>query len=204
MLGIYFECSEFCHTGTIASGDSLTLKADQFAVVYDLPACKFAVTEIAATSGIEKYDVAYSSSDGSNILVGDTVETVVKNTYTRQKGNITITKNLAEGSKDDGSDFLFHILDSEGHVVMSVTLKAGETKTIWDLPVGTYTVKEDSAWNWRYVLKTINGNPVAAGLNSTTADLNVNETVAVTFTNEYRENQWLNFFANLLNVFQGS
>lgn len=191
-------------TGTIASGDSLTLKADQFAVVYDLPACKFAVTEIAATSGIEKYDVAYSSSDGSNILVGDTVETVVKNTYTRQKGNITITKNLAEGSKDDGSDFLFHILDSEGHVVMSVTLKAGETKTIWDLPVGTYTVKEDSAWNWRYVLKTINGNPVAAGLNSTTADLNVNETVAVTFTNEYRENQWLNFFANLLNVFQGS
>ena len=126
------------------------------------------------------------------------------NRYKRHLGNIQITKNLAEGSEDDGSDFLFHILDSEGHVVMSVTLKAGETKTIWDLPVGTYTVKEDSAWNWRYALKTINGEPVAAGVNSTTADLNESETVTVTFTNEYRENQWLNFFTSWLNVFQKS
>ena len=126
------------------------------------------------------------------------------NRYKRHLGNIQITKKLAEESEGDGSDFLFHILDGEGHVIMSVTLKAGETKTIWDLPVGTYTVKEDSAWNWRYELKTINGEPVAAGVNSTTADLNVNETVAVTFTNEYRENQWLNFFTSWLNVFQKS
>ena len=116
------------------------------------------------------------------------------NRYKRHLGNIQITKNLEAGSKDDGSDFLFHILDSENHVVMSVTLKAGETKTIWDLPIGVYTVREDTSWNWRYTLKS--GNDVEANLNN-------NETAIVTFTNAFKEdgNKWLNFFTEMLNTF---
>lgn len=117
------------------------------------------------------------------------------NRYKRHLGNIQITKDLAEGSVDDGSEFLFHILDSNGNEVMSVTLKAGETKTIWDLPIGVYTVREDTSWNWRFTLTSDN---------DVQADLNRYETASVTFVNAFNTPQWLNFVIEMLNRFTAS
>ncbi len=182
-------------TDSITTGGTLTLKADQYAMIYDIPACDFDVMEIHAASGLDKYKVSYVHNEGHKILVGQTVTSNITNTYKRQKGNITIIKKLTDIGEDDGQEFLFHIIDSNGKTVTSVTLKAGEAKTIYDLPVGTYTVQEDTSWSWRYTLTTDN---------NVKADLATNTAVTVEFVNDRTENRWLNFFTNWLNVFQKS
>lgn len=181
--------------GVISSGDTLTLKEDQYALIYDIPACDFDVRETDATSGLDQFKVSYVHSEGHKILAGQTVTAQIVNTYKRQKGNITISKVLTDMRENDGQDFLFHIVDSTGKTVVSVTLKAGESVTVFDLPVDTYTVKEDTSWSWRYVLKSDN---------DVVADLNTNTNVTVAFENDRTESQWLNFFTNWLNEFPGS
>lgn len=138
-----------------------------------------------------------SENTTQTVTVGSNpVEATFINRYKRHLGNIQITKNLETGSKDDGTSFLFHIKDSDDTVIMSVTLKAGETITIWDLPLGTYTVTEDTSWSWRYTLKTSNDVQV-------TLDNKENSPVTtnVAFTNEYNASKWLTDLVEMFNTF---
>lgn len=113
-------------------------------------------------------------------------------------GNITITKTV-EGNPPTADTFVFHIYQGEGESkqkLMDVTIKGQDSITIYNLPLGTYTVTEDTSWNWRY---TTDDADASASLTAG------NPGATVTFTNTYKDTQqWLNFFANLLNVFLGS
>ena len=70
-------------------------------------------------------------------------------------------------------------------------LEGSGSVTIYDLPLGTYTVTEDTSWSWRY---TADGA-------TRTVDLTVDPDADVGFTNTYKESRWLNYFTNLPNTF---
>ena len=105
--------------------------------------------------------------------------------------DLTITKKLAAGtSAPDDQTFVFKVT-GPGGFKMEVVIKQSGSVTIKDLPVGTYTVTEDTAWSWRYILVDKNdieckNNFIEVG----PADVS-NGKAEVTFTNKLKRNNWL-------------
>ena len=123
-----------------------------------------------------------------------TEKVVFTNEYKKHLGQLTITKTV-NGNADAGDTFLFHIYKGEGESkqkLMDVTIQGQGNVTVYDLPFGTYTVVEDDAWSWRYTTADA----------SKTVELTMDTLAAeVGFTNTSHNNQWLNYFSNLLNEF---
>lgn len=105
--------------------------------------------------------------------------------------SLTITKKV---TGDDGWDknqtFVFNVKDGD-NVVTTVVLKADGRKTITGLPVGTYTVEEDTNWSWSF--KTDNGNQTV-----TLSSASDNETVDV--VNKFTQKNWLTSIADVINT----
>ena len=100
---------------------------------------------------------------------------------------LTITKQ--DGA--DGEPYVFGIY-KDGKKYSEVTIEGNGTETLVELPVGTYTIKEDTGWSWRY-------SPKYSGSAALTAQ---NPTDSITCINEKNKNQWLNGFSNVeKNVF---
>ena len=59
---------------------------------------------------------------------------------------LTITKT---GGKD-GEPYVFTV-KKDGNKYTEVTIVGNGTETIVELPVGKYTIQENSAWSWRYI-----------------------------------------------------
>ena len=73
-----------------------------------------------------------------------------------------------------------------------VTVEGNTSQTLYELPIGAYTVSENTGWSWRYAAD----NGVAASL--TAASPNGSITCTNTKTNDY----WLNGFSAVVrNVF---
>lgn len=105
--------------------------------------------------------------------------------------SLTISKTV---TGDDGWDknqtFVFNVKDGD-NVVTTVVLKADGRKTITGLPVGTYTVEEDTNWSWSF--KTDNGNQTV-----TLSSASDNETVDV--VNKFTQKNWLTSIADVINT----
>lgn len=105
--------------------------------------------------------------------------------------SLTISKTV---TGDDGWDknqtFVFNVKDGD-NVVTTVVLKADGRKTITGLPVGTYTVEEDTNWSWSF--KTGNGNQTV-----TLSSASDNETVDV--VNKFTQKNWLTSIADVINT----
>ena len=127
-------------------------------------------------------------------------ETAVKtftNKYTRQKGNLEVTKTFDAPSTLTTADrrkIKFTVYDSAGNVVKEFTYAqmTGGTYTINDLETGTYTIKETNA-DFDYFERTTTVN-VNGGDDTTynedngvNASVTNNATASVHFTNEYQE-----------------
>ena len=74
---------------------------------------------------------------------------------------------------------------------MDVPITGSGSITIFDLPLGTYTVTENTDWSWRYICS----NPEQSANLAETPD------ATVIFTNTYKEDRWLDYHANMPNVF---
>ena len=73
---------------------------------------------------------------------------------------------------------------------MKVTIEGNGSVTIKGLKIGTYTVREETGWSWRY--GTTQPDPIT---------LEAGKTNTVTFTNNRNEVKWLNGCAYALNKF---
>lgn len=70
-----------------------------------------------------------------------------------------------------------------------------DTQTLYELPVGTYTIKEDTGWSWRYSVD--NGGSAALTAQYPTG--------SITCTNTKNNDKWLNGFSNVeKNISDGS
>lgn len=100
---------------------------------------------------------------------------------------LTITKT---GGKD-GEPYVFTV-KKDGQPYTEVTIVGNGTEKIVELPVGKYTIQENSAWSWRY--NANNGSEAALSA--------ANPTGSITCTNTLENNYWLNGFSRVVkNIF---
>lgn len=106
----------------------------------------------------------------------------------------TCTLTITKQGGADGEPYVFDIYKDDDKY-SEVTVKGNGTETLFELPVGTYTIKEDTGWSWRY--SADNG-----GIAALTAQ---NPTDSITCINEKNKNQWLNGFSDVeKNISDGS
>ena len=100
---------------------------------------------------------------------------------------LTITKTC--GASDE--PYVFTV-KKDGAEYTEVTVVGNNSETIYELPVGTYTIEEDTGWSWRY-----------SGDNGSAAVLNANNpSGSITCTNSISKEYWLNGFSDVVkNVF---
>ncbi|MGN0714862.1 MAG: hypothetical protein ACI4LN_03495, partial [Anaerovoracaceae bacterium] len=101
---------------------------------------------------------------------------------------LTIIK--IDGAADE--PYVFDVY-KDGVKYSEITITGNDSKTVYELPVGRYTITEDDDWSWRF--RPNYGN--AAVLTSE------NPTGEITCTNTLSLQYWLNGFSHVLqNVFQ--
>lgn len=106
----------------------------------------------------------------------------------------TCTLTIAKQGGADGEPYVFDIC-KDGKKYSEVTVKGNGSENIVELPVGKYTIEEDTGWSWRYSAN--NGGSAAL-----TAQ---NPTGSITCTNTKNNDQWLNGFSDVVkNIFDGS
>lgn len=105
--------------------------------------------------------------------------------------SLTISKTVT--GQNNGQSFVFTVKDVNGNVITTVAVKGGASKTITGLPIGTYTVTEDTQWSWQYNLTS--GNDVTKELKANAAE----DYAAADFTNEYKGTNWLTSIADVIN-----
>lgn len=106
--------------------------------------------------------------------------------------SLTISKAVTGDGANPNQTFVFDVKDSTGKVVTTIVLKAGDSKTITGLAVGTYTVTEDTNWSWSYSI--VGDNNKTATLSSTVPS------AEVAVTNHYNSHNWLTSIADVINT----
>lgn len=100
---------------------------------------------------------------------------------------LTVTKTGGA----DGEPYVFTIR-KDGESYSQVTVVGNNSVTIFELPVGSYTIEEDLGWSWRYESEISDGVDLSKNTPSGT----------ITCNNSKTNDQWLNdFSAVVTNVF---
>lgn len=100
---------------------------------------------------------------------------------------LTISKQ--GGAADE--PYVFDVY-KDGSRYTEVTITGNGSQTIYELPVGSYTISEDSGWSWRY--KANNGGSAELSRSTPSGSL--------TCTNSRSEPYWLNGFSQVVqNIF---
>ena len=103
----------------------------------------------------------------------------------------TCTLSITKQGGADNESYVFDVL-KDGEKYSEVTVWGNSTETLVELPIGTYTIFENSGWSWRYSAN--NGGSAAL-----TAQ---NPTGSITCVNTKNNNQWLNGFSEVVrNIF---
>ena len=76
----------------------------------------------------------------------------------------------------------------DGNKYSEVTIEGNKSETIYELPVGSYTITEDANWSWRY-------NSSISGGASLTAD---SPEGSISCNNTKVKNYWLNGFSSVV------
>lgn len=100
---------------------------------------------------------------------------------------LTISK---EGGAAD-EPYVFNIR-KDGEKYSEVTICGNGTETLYELPVGTYTIQEDTGWSWRFKADD-NGQAMLSA---------EKPTGKITCTNKQEKDKWINGFSTVVqNIF---
>lgn len=104
---------------------------------------------------------------------------------------LTVTKTGGA----DGEPYVFNVYRN-GDLYTQVTVVGSSSVSIYELPVGKYTIAEDTGWSWRYDATYDPDKPdgctLTAGHNSG----------SITCTNTLKNDRWLNGFSDVIaNIF---
>lgn len=104
--------------------------------------------------------------------------------------DLTIKKTAKAGTTiDPNQTFVFRVKNNDNGKTMEIVITGEGQKTVKSLPMGSYTITEDTGWSWQY-------HPTAD-----TQTITVSETSkTVTFENEKTPTNWLTSLAKALNV----
>lgn len=103
--------------------------------------------------------------------------------------DLTIQKTAKAGTTiDPNQTFVFKVKNNDNGKTMEIVITGAGQKTVKSLPMGSYTITEDTGWSWQY-------HPTAD-----TQTITVSETSKiVTFENEKTPANWLTSIADVIN-----
>ncbi len=123
--------------------------------------------------------------------------------FEASNADLTIKKAYPENadySIDVNQTFIFDVKGVDGTVTegidLTVTIHGDGQITITDLPIGKYTITEQTDWSWRY--------EPTDGKNEQTITLSPTEENEVTFVNKRVEEKWLDGDTYNVNIFNGT
>lgn len=104
--------------------------------------------------------------------------------------DLTIKKTAKAGTTiDQNQTFVFKVKNNDNGKTMEIVITGEGQQTIKSLPMGSYTITEDTGWSWQY-------RPTAD-----TQTITVSETSkTVTFENEKTPTNWLTSIADVINT----
>ena len=108
--------------------------------------------------------------------------------------DLRIVKAEADDSKsiDPKQTFVFKVKNNGNGKTMEVVITGPGEQTIKNLPVGNYTITEDTSWSWKYT-------PVGSATQELKADGIKDGAATVTFVNENKGTNWLTSIADVIN-----
>ena len=96
---------------------------------------------------------------------------------------------------EPGQSYIFNVIGPNGsNIDLDVMINQNGHVILKGVPVGTYTVKEDTNWSWRY-------DPKGGAEKTVSASSAVDGMATVTFENERNDIYWLDGNAYVSNVF---
>lgn len=109
--------------------------------------------------------------------------------------DLTIVKDDADGSKpiDPKQTFVFKVTNKDTGKTMEVVITGPGEQTIKNLPVGNYTITEDTSWSWKYT--PVDGDEKTL----MTSDIEKGA-ATVTFENKNNGTNWLTSLAKVINT----
>ena len=187
------------HDGDVAEAESMTGDAPVLTYAYDPAAAAFKKdTYVNVTVTSDKDTATTKISDAVTFV--HTADTVFPGcSFDSTKGqfivhinvfDLTIQKTAKAGTTiDQNQTFVFKVKNNDNGKTMEIVITGEGQKTVKGLPMGSYTITEDTGWSWQY-------RPTEP-----TQKITVSETSkTVTFENETAPTNWLTSLAKALNV----
>lgn len=111
--------------------------------------------------------------------------------------DLTIKKTAKDGTTiDPNQTFVFKVKNNGNGKTMEVVITGPGEQTIKNLPMGSYTITEDTNWSWKYT-------PVGKnGAAEPSQNITATGATTVTFENENKGTNWLTSLAKALNVWK--
>lgn len=192
-----FVRAEWKHDNVAADPESMTGEA---------PALTYAYDPAAAAFTKDTYVKVTVSANGETLPAG--VVTFVhsdcdfpgcSSSFDSKQGqfivhinvfDLTIQKTAkADTTIDSNQTFVFKVKNNDNGKTMEIVITGAGQQTVKGLPMGSYTITEDTGWSWQY-------HPTEP-----TQTITVSETSrTVTFENETAPTNWLTSLAKALNV----
>lgn len=175
-------------SGTVQGSTPTANEGYKFVGWFEDAACTKAVNQTWVGTGSKltpQKSVKYGDKDGYGAAT-------YYAKFERDVFDLKITKNVTGEGANLNQTFVFTVKNEANETISTIVLKNGETKTIKGLPVGTYTVTEDTAWSWQYKAENATQTVTPDGAEA-----------AVTFTNAYKGTNWLTSLAKAINTWAG-
>lgn len=104
---------------------------------------------------------------------------------------LTVTKT----GGTDGEPYVFNVYRN-GDLYTQVTVVGSSSVSLYELPVGKYTIAEDTGWSWRYDAAYDPDKPDGCTLTAS------HNSGSITCTNTLKNDRWLNGFSDVIaNIF---
>lgn len=186
------------HGDDVADAVSMTGEAPALTYAYDPAAAAFTKdTYVKVTVTSDKDTATTKISDAVTFV--HTKDTVFPGcSFDSAQGqfivhinvfDLTIVKSAKTGTTiDPNQTFVFKVKNNDNGKTMEIVITGEGQKTVKSLPMGSYTITEDTGWSWQY-------HPTEA-----TQTITVSETSkTVTFENEKTPTNWLTSIADVIN-----
>ena len=105
----------------------------------------------------------------------------------------TCQLTVAKAGGAAGEPYVFTV-KKDGEKYSEITVVGNTSEMIYELPVGTYTIEEDTGWGWRYT-PGYNSSSVTLGSDNSSGTINC--------TNTSKSSKWLNGFSSVVKNIYG-
>ena len=186
------------HEGTAAESASMTGTAPGLTYAYDPAATAFTKDTYVKVTVTSDKDTATTKISDAVTFVHTKDTDFPGCSFDPAQGqfivhinvfDLTIVKSAKAGTTiDPNQTFVFKVKNNDNGKTMEIVITGEGQKTVKSLPMGSYTITEDTGWSWQY-------HPTAD-----TQTITVSETSkTVTFENEKTPTNWLTSIADVIN-----